>query len=142
MLIAFPTVNTMAESIRYGRSAKLMPISCTNHHVLCGNTFETKLKHLVVLQKRAIRLADKVNYREHSELLFAKYKWLNLCDIVNLKTLNITFQAKHMLLVTLQEMFKKSMYVHKYNTRSCTKGNFEVKFCKTKTSCVWNYGMI
>ena len=25
------------------------------------------------------------------------------------------------------------MYVHKYNTRSCTKGNFEIKFCRTKT---------
>ena len=24
------------------------------------------------------------------------------------------------------------MYVHKYNTRSCTKDNFEVKYCRTK----------
>ena len=38
-----------------------------------------------------------------------------------------------MLPVNLQKMLKKSMYVHKYNTRSCTKGNFEVKFCRTKT---------
>ena len=96
-----------------------------------GNTFETRLKNLVVLQKRAIRLVDKANYREHSEPLFAKYKCLKLCDIVNLKTLIITFQAEYnMLPVNLQKMLKKSMYVHKYNTRSCTKGNFEVKFCR------------
>jgi len=99
-----------------------------------GNTFETRLKNLVVLQKRAIRLIDKANYREHSEPLFAKYKCLKLCDIVNLKTLIITFQAEYkMLPVNLQKMLKKSMYVHKYNTRYCTKRNFEVKFCRTKT---------
>ena len=73
----------------------------------------------------------KANYREHSESLFAKYKCLKLCDIVNLKTLIITFQAKYnMLPVNLHKMLKKSMYVHKYNTRSCTKGNFEVELKK------------
>jgi len=35
-----------------------------------------------------------------------------------------------MLPVNLQKMLKKSMYVHKYNTRSCTKGNFEVELKK------------
>jgi hypothetical protein len=96
-----------------------------------GNTFETSLKNVVVLRKRAIRLVDKANYREHSEPLFAKFKCLKLCDIVNLKTLIITFQAEYnMLPVNLQT--KKAMYVHNYNTRSDTKGNFEVKFCRTK----------
>jgi hypothetical protein len=38
-----------------------------------------------------------------------------------------------MLPVNLQKMLKKSIYVHMYNTRSCTKGNFEVKFFRTKT---------
>jgi len=38
-----------------------------------------------------------------------------------------------MLSVNLQKMLKTSMYIHKYNTRSCPKGNFEVKFCRTKT---------
>ena len=41
-----------------------------------------------------------------------------------------------MLPVNLQKMIKKSMYVHKYNTRSCTKGNFEVTFCRTKTRSI------
>ena len=66
--------------------------------------------------------------------MFAKYKCLKLCDIVNLKTLIITFQAEYnMLPVNLQQILKIYIYVHKYNTRSCTKGNFEVKFCRTKT---------
>ena len=38
-----------------------------------------------------------------------------------------------MLPVNLQQILKIYIYVHKYNTRSCTKGNFEVKFCRTKT---------
>ena len=67
-------------------------------------------------------MVDKANYGEQSEPLFAKYKCLKLCDIVNLLPVN------------LQKMFKKLMYVHKYNTRSCTKDNyFQVKFCRTKT---------
>ena len=95
-----------------------------------GNNFETRLKNLVVLQKRAIRLVDKANYIEHSEPLFAKYKCQKLCDIVHLKTLIITFQAEYnMLPVNLQKMLKTSMYDHKYNTTSCTK----VRFCRTKT---------
>ena len=82
-------------------------------------------------------MIDKANYREHSESLVAKYKCLKLCDIVNLKTLIITIQAEYsrwMLPVNLEKMFFfKSMYVHKHNNRSCTKGNLEVKFCRTKT---------
>ena len=39
-----------------------------------GNTFETGLKNLVVLQKRAIRLVDKANYREHFEVKFVGLK--------------------------------------------------------------------
>ena len=38
-----------------------------------------------------------------------------------------------MLPANLQKYLKKSIYVCKNNTRSCTKGNFEVKFCRTKT---------
>jgi len=38
-----------------------------------------------------------------------------------------------MLPVNLQKISKKSMYVQKYNTRSCSKDNFEVKFYRTKT---------
>ena len=71
-----------------------------------GNTFETRIKNRVVLQKRAIRLVEKANYREQSEPLFDKYECLKLCDIVNLKTLIITFQAEYnMLPVNLQKMF-------------------------------------
>jgi len=52
-------------------------------------------------------LVDKANYKEHSKPLFAKYKCLKLCDIVNLKTLIITFQAEYNVLpVNLQKMFE------------------------------------
>jgi len=47
-----------------------------------GSTYETRLKILVVLQKRAIRLVDKPNYREHSEPLFAKYECLSVILLI------------------------------------------------------------
>ena len=37
-----------------------------------GNTFETRVQNLVVLQKRAIRLVEKANYREHSETIICR----------------------------------------------------------------------
>jgi len=67
---------------------------------------------LVVLQKRAIRLVDEANYSEHSDPLFAKYKCLKLCDIVNLKTIIITFQPEYnMLPVNLQKIFLKNLCI-------------------------------
>ena len=55
-------------------------------------------------------LVDEANYREHSEPLFAKHKCLKLCDIVNLKTLIITFLAEYNILhVNLQKMFLKNL---------------------------------
>jgi len=75
-----------------------------------------------------------VNYREHTEPIFYKYKCLKFLDIVNLKTLIVIYQAeRNMLPVNLQELFIKTRNFHKYNTRSSTKGNFNLKFCRTKT---------
>jgi len=72
---------------------------------ISDSTFETRLQNFVVLQKTTIRLFDKANHREHLEQLFAKYQCLKLCEIVNLKTLIITFQAEYNVLpVNLQKM--------------------------------------
>ena len=75
-----------------------------------------------------------MNYQEHIEHIFYRYKCLKVLDIVNLKTLIVIHQAeRNMFTVNLQELFIKTRNFHKYNTRSSTKGNFSLKLCRTKT---------
>jgi len=104
-----------------------MILPCLNYACdIWGNTLDTRLKNLVVLQKRDIILVDKDNNREHLEPLFSKYKCLKLCDIINLKTI-ITFQA-----VTCEfteNVFKNlCMFITIILDPIRTKGNFEVTF--------------
>ncbi len=99
-----------------------------------GNTCETKLKNIITLQKRAIRIVDKIGFRDHTDPLFVKYKCLKFNDIVNLKTLSIVHQAENNNLpVNVQKLFVKTNVMHKYNTRSSSRGNLDVKYCRTKT---------
>ena len=46
-----------------------------------GNNYKT-LKHLIVLQKRLLRVAASVSYYAHSTLLFLKYGCLKFEDLV------------------------------------------------------------
>lgn len=50
-----------------------------------------------------------MNYREHTEPIFYKYKCLKFHDVVNLKTLIVIYQAeRNMLPINLQELFIKN----------------------------------
>lgn len=98
-----------------------------------GNTFDSSINKLILLQKRAIRIVDKSHYREHTDPLFVKYNCLKFKDIVNSKILSVVFQAKNNLLPeNVQSLFLQNDNVHNYNTRSKSKGNFNVKYCRTK----------
>jgi hypothetical protein len=58
---------------------------------------------------------------------------LKFLDIVKLKTLAIVYKAKNeQLPENIQSLFLKSIDVHTHNTRSSSKGNFNVKFCRTR----------
>ena len=47
-----------------------------------GNTYNTRLHCLVLLQKRAVRIIDMVGWREHSSEIFKKYKILKCNDLI------------------------------------------------------------
>ena len=99
-----------------------------------GNTYQTKLKDIITLQKRAIRNVDKIGYRDHTDPVFVKYNCLKFDDIVQMKTLSIIHQAKNKNLPrNIQKLFSESDLVHNYKTRSISKGNFDEMFCRTKT---------
>ena len=99
-----------------------------------GNTYESRLTKIINIQKRAVRIVDKVNYRDHSEPIFHKFKLLKFVDLVKWKTLTIMYQANnYMLPDNIQNIFNKNCNVHHHFTRSKNKENFEVKTCRTKT---------
>ena len=98
-----------------------------------GNTYPSKLKSIITIQKKAIRIINKTGYREHTSSLFSSNKCLKFHDLVNLKTLILVYQARNRLLPNnVQNLFKESKDFHNYNTRSSSHGNFNVEFCRTK----------
>ena len=91
----------------------------------------------MLLQKKAIRNIAKASYLDHTHPLFVQYKCLKFLDIVKLKTLIIIYKAKNnMLPINLQILFITIYGIHSYGTRSSKKGNFNVKFCKTKRKLI------
>ena len=51
-----------------------------------GNTYNTRLQDLVLLQKRAVRIIDNADWREHSSRIFNKYELLKFLDLVEYQT--------------------------------------------------------
>ena len=83
-----------------------------------GNTYESRLHDLIVLQKRAIRIIGNVGYRDHTSKLFKSFKCLKLVDIIRLQTCVLMYNAnKGILPRNVQLNFIKHRDVHKYNTR-------------------------
>lgn len=71
-----------------------------------GNSFQTHVKTVYLLQKRAIRIISNAGFREHTNVLFLKAKLLKFNDIVELQTLMVMFQAKDKVLpANLQRHF-------------------------------------
>jgi hypothetical protein len=81
-----------------------------------GNTYTSRIKPLVLLQKRVIRIINKVDYREHTAPLFRSSHILVLVDLIKFKTLCIMYKAKHnMLPNNVQCLFDCETH-HGYNT--------------------------
>ena len=72
-----------------------------------GNTYKTTLDPIEKIQKKAIRIVNDAGYLDHTTPLFIKCKALKFADIVQLKTAQIVFRARHNLLPeNLQTLFQ------------------------------------
>ena len=72
-----------------------------------GNTYQSKLKPLCIIQKRAIRIVHKVGYHDHTNALFLKSNTLKFLDLVEFKTAQIIYKARNKLLPgNVQIIFK------------------------------------
>ena len=107
-----------------------------------GNTYSTNLKGVTVLQKRAVRIIGKVEYRSHTNNLFIRFKLLKFHDIVKLNTCVIMYKAFYGL---LDSRLSKRFTLNRSKTRQ--NKQFYVQFKRTKLksfsiSCIgvslWN----
>ena len=81
------------DSLKYLYNAVILPylFYCCE---VWGNASSYFIERVVVVQKRAIRVISKSEYRAHTLPLFSKYKLLKFSDIVQFKTLLIMHKAK------------------------------------------------
>ena len=66
---------------------------------ILGNTYKSRIKPLHNIQKRAIRICQKADYRSHSTPIFYRLKTLNIHDIiVNFKSVAFIYKVYNKLL--------------------------------------------
>ena len=83
-----------------------------------GSTYQSRLKKLFLLQKKAIRIIYNLNYHDHTSVFFHSSKILKLHDLVTYKTMIILYKANnHSLNGRVQAFFKPTEAIHMYGTR-------------------------
>ena len=83
-----------------------------------GSTYQSRLKTLFLLQKKAIRIIYNLNYHDHTSVFFHSSKILKLHDLVTYKTTIVLYKANnHSLNGRVQAFFKPTEAIHIYGTR-------------------------
>ena len=60
-----------------------------------GSTYQSRLKKLLLLQKKTIRIIYNLNYHDYTSVFFHSSKILKLHDIVTYKTMIILYKANN-----------------------------------------------
>ena len=101
-----------------------------------GCTYETNLKPIFILQKKAVRIITFSAYDDSSSSLFKELSIIKLFDLVNLHIAIFMFKFHNNLLPTAFSLFfKKIQQVYKYNTRLSAKQSYYIPKART------NYGI-
>lgn len=101
-----------------------------------GNTYQTTLQPLYILQKKSLRLITFSRFDDHSSPLFKKLKILKLQDIVKLYTLTFMFKFHNQLLPSIfTSFFIPNNVIHNYETRLATNKSYYIQRART------NYGI-
>ena len=106
-----------------------------------GNTYHTKIQPLFILQKRAIRICAKLEYRAHTKPAFLKFNTLSIVDLIKFKSMVIMFKIYHNLMpANTISRFQLVRATHGHNTRQ--RNNFKRKYCRTtlKSMCLSTKG--
>jgi hypothetical protein len=100
-----------------------------------GNTYQTTLQPIIVLQKKALRIITFSKFQEPSSPLFRFFSILKLVDLISLHTLIFMYQYHNQLLPsTFDNFFTPVAQIHSYNTRSAARQTYYLPSIRT------NYG--
>ena len=103
--------------------------------ILWGNTYESNLNPIIVLQKRVVRTITFANFDEHSSPLFKVLGILKFSDLISLQNLQFMHDFNnHTLPRAFDNFFTPTNQVHQYNTRQASKCTFYMPSVRT------NYG--
>ena len=99
-------------------------------NVVWGSTYKTRLKRLLILQKRIIRIITNSPFDAHTTPLFKKLSLLKIDDIHSLQ-IALFMHSVHFNSIpnTFQNLFKKNSEVHNYATRHAN--DYTINFSRT-----------
>ena len=97
-----------------------------------GNTYESNVRPLFILQKRAIRIITFSSFTEHTSPIFKSLKIVKFFDIVKLITSVFMYKFHRKLLPSIfSNFFTPVRNVHNYNTRLASKSSFVLPSART-----------
>ena len=99
-------------------------------NVVWGSTYKTRLKRLLILQKRIIRIITNSPFDAHTSPLFKKLSLLKIDDIHSLQVA-LFMHSVHFNSIpnTFQNLFKKNSEVYNYATRHAN--DYTINFSRT-----------
>ena len=104
------------------------------HKIYCvsswGGVSQARRDHLIVLQKRAIRIISKVGYRDHTSDLFLNLNLLKQPDIYKLRLLTIMHKVNNGTWIGNLNL-QKIDSLHQYPTRLSSNQNFSLPSINT-----------
>ena len=95
-----------------------------------GNTSTCLLNRILVLQKKALRIIDRVDFRAHSDPLFFNHNTLKVNDIYALQLGIFMHQLlAHDLPNSFERMFNSNSAIHQHHTRQSR--DFHIPYTRT-----------
>ena len=95
-----------------------------------GSTYNSNIKKIVTLQKKAIRIVAKVSFDSHTDPIFRELEVLKFNDIVLFHLGKFMFFfCKGLLPNAFNDMFTPTNQIHSYDTRNSSK--FYIPFFRT-----------
>ena len=103
--------------------------------IIWGNTYESTLKPIFILQKKVLRTITFSQYDSPSSPLFKSLQEIKFYDLVSFHIATFMYKFHNQLLPTaFHSFFTKVTNIHKYNTRLAAKQSYYLPFVRT------NYG--